>query len=239
MRKIVLLGLIAVITFSCNVNMNKRIKGNGNVTTETREVDEITRIKIRGGINVDLVPGNSSSVKVEADENLQKYIIVKNEDGWLVVRTKDNVNLKSTNPIKVYVSADMINSISIAGSGNLHSEGKFTGAGKLEIDVAGSGDVDMDVNTPRVFVDIAGSGNVKLAGETKDARINIAGSGNYEAADLLTETTDIDIAGSGDAKVHADISLKADVFGSGNIYYRGKASVRSNSTGSGKVKPMD
>lgn len=239
MKKIFLIVLITAVTFSCNVNMNRRVKGNGNLTTETRDVDEVTRIKIRGGINVELVPGNSSTVKVEADENLQKHIITRNEDGWLVVKTKDNVNLKSSNPIKVYVSADMINTINIAGSGNLLGKGKFTGADKLEIDVAGSGDVDMDVNTPRVIVDIAGSGNVILSGETKDARINIAGSGNYNAADLMTETTDIDIAGSGDAKVHADVSLKADVFGSGSIYYRGKASVKTNSTGSGKVKPMD
>jgi len=238
MKNIFLLSLMAVL-FSCNVNMNKRIKGNGNVTTEKRDVDSFKKIKVRGGINVELVPGNTSSVTVEADENLQKYIVVKNEDGWLVVRTRDNVNIKSNNPIKVSVSADMINTINIAGSGNVYSKGKFTGGEKLEIDVAGSGDVDMNVNTPRIIVDIAGSGNVKLAGETKDARINIAGSGNYEAADLLTETTDIDIAGSGDARVHADIKLKADVFGSGNIYYRGKANVSSNSTGSGKVKAMN
>ncbi len=239
MKSLLLISLIAITTFSCNVKMNKRIKGNGNVTTQTRTVDEVTRIKVRGGINVELVPGTSTSVRVEADENLQRYIITDNEDGWLVVKTRDHVNLKSDNPIKVYVSADMINTINIAGSGNVQGKGKFTGANKLEIDVAGSGDVNMNVNTPRVIVDIAGSGNVILSGETKDARINIAGSGNYDAEELMTETTDIDIAGSGDAKVHADVSLKADVFGSGNIYYRGKANVRTNSTGSGKVKSMD
>lgn len=219
--------------------MNKRVKGNGNVITQERNIDNVSRLKIRGAINVELVPGSSGIVRVEADENLMRYIITRNEDGWLVIRTRDNVSLRSERPVKVYVSADMIRSIQIAGSGNVHGRGKFDGADKLEIDIAGSGDVELSVNTPKVLVDIAGSGNVSLSGETRDAVVNIAGSGNYEAADLLTETTDIDIAGSGDARVHADVRLKADVLGSGNVFYRGKAEVESHSTGSGKVKPMN
>lgn len=238
MKNILLLATLVLAISSCRVNLGKRIKGNGNVTSESRDVDGFSRIKIRGGMTVELVHG-ASSVRVEADENLMRYIVTREEDGWLVIRTRDNVNLRSSKPIKVYVSADRISAVNIAGSGNLVGRGKFAGADKLDIDVAGSGDVTLDVNTPNVSVDIAGSGNVTLSGETRDARVNITGSGNYDAEELMTETTDIDIAGSGDATVHADQRLKADVLGSGNVYYRGKATVNSKSTGSGKVRPLN
>ncbi len=236
--KNILFCLLAVASFSCNVNMNKTVKGNGHNKTETRDAPDITRIKIRGNMDVELVPGKPA-VTVQADANLLKYIITREEDGWLVIRTRRNVNLRSKNPIKIYVSADMISAVDIAGSGNLVARGKFSGAEKLDIDIAGSGEVDIEVNTPTINVSIAGSGNVTLTGETRDATIGMAGSGSYDGAGLMTENTDIEIAGSGDATVYANISLNADVVGSGNVYYRGKARVKSNSIGSGKVKSLD
>jgi hypothetical protein len=229
---------LALVLGSCHMNLNKTVRGNGNVTTETRDVNDITRLKIEGGIDVELVQG-SSSVKVEADENLQRHIVTKKEDGWLVIKTRKDVNLKSSHRIKVYVTADMITAIRIAGSGNVSAKGKFSGAEKLDIDIAGSGEVDIEVNTPKVIVGIAGSGNVTLTGETRDATVNLAGSGNYDAGGLLTENTNIDIAGSGDAIVHADVSLDANLIGSGNVSYRGNARIKSNSIGSGKMKHID
>src|SRR5688572_23803448 len=106
MKNVFLFAVILLIT-SCHMNFNKTVKGNGDVKTESRDINNITKIKIRGGIDVELRPG-TASVKVEADQNLQQYIITEQEDGWLVIKTKDDVNLKSSHRIKVYVSADMI-----------------------------------------------------------------------------------------------------------------------------------
>jgi hypothetical protein len=237
MRKF-LIGLTIILSVvSCHINLNKTIKGSGRMSSEERNVSDVSRIKIRGGINVEVVPG-ASSLTVEADDNLLRYIETKEENGWLVIKTKDNVNLKSNHKIRVYISTDMLTAINIAGSGYVKGAGKFSGAQKLDVDIAGSGDVVLAINTPKVRVDIRGSGSVTLSGETRDANVDIAGSGNYLAEDLFTENTDIDIKGSGDAKVHADNTLDASVLGSGSVYYRGKASVHSNTAGSGRVRAM-
>jgi hypothetical protein len=222
-----------LVLTSCH-NFNKTVKGNGDITKQSREIGNITKIKIEGGIDVELRQG-SPSVKVEADDNLQSYVITREEHGWLVIKTKDHVNLKSDHTVKVYVSADMISAIRIAGSSNLVATGKFSGAEKMDIDVAGSGEVAIEVNTPKVMVNIAGSGKVTLTGDTRDADVDIAGSATYDAMNLLTENTNISMAGSGDATVFADISLKADLVGSGNVSYRGKATVKASSIGSGRV----
>lgn len=237
MKKILFVLFIIAIAASCRVKYNKTVKGNGNMVTQNRSFNDLSRIKIRGGINVEVVPG-TASLKVEADENLIRYIETKEENGWIVIKTKDNTNLKSNHPIKVFISTDRIRDINIAGSGYVKGDGKFSGSDRLKIQVAGSGDVELTVNTPNVDVDIRGSGSVSLSGETRNANVDIAGSGDYMAADLLTENTDIDIKGSGDAKIHADNKLDARILGSGSVYYRGKASVHTNSAGSGKVKPM-
>jgi len=100
MKKLLFALFILLVTISCRVNYNKTVRGNGNVSTENRSFTDLSRIKIRGGINVEVVPG-AASLKVEADENLVRYIETREENGWIVIKTKDNTNLKSSNPIRV------------------------------------------------------------------------------------------------------------------------------------------
>lgn len=237
MKKIILLGLLAVAASSCRFNHHKTIKGNGNKISESRRFSDLSRIKVRGGIDVEVQPG-SPSMRVEADENLMRYIETREENGWLIVTTSDNTDLKSNHPIRVFLTTDKVRDINIAGSGHVRGLGKFSGADRLNVLVAGSGDVEMAVNTPKVEVDIRGSGTVRLTGETRDAAVEIAGSGDYKASDLLTENTNVAIVGSGDAEVHADNNLTAKLVGSGTVYYRGKANVHTTGAGSGRVKPM-
>lgn len=235
MKRLLTALFLLVTVVSCHFNAGRTIRGNGRMATEERAFNDITKIRVRGAIHVEVVPGHAS-LKVEADDNLLPYIETRQENGWMVIRTKNNVSLRSQNPIRVYVSTDMLNAVDIAGSSVVKGQGKFSGAGYLDIDIAGSGNVDLAVNTPRIKVDISGSGSVVLSGETKDAAIDISGSGNYRAEELMTETTDIDISGSGEASVNAADKLSADVFGSGTVFYRGNPDVRSNTAGSGRVK---
>jgi len=238
MRNISLLFILFIACTSCHVNFNKRINGNGNNITESRKIDNISKVKIQGGIDVELQPG-SAAVQVQADENLQEYIVTREEDGWLIVTTRDNVNLRSNNPIKVLVNADMVSAIKVTGSGNVIAKGKFSGADKMDIDITGSGEADIEVNTPKVLVDITGSGNVRVSGETKDADIEMRGSGNFNGGELMTENTSVSVMGSGNATVYADISLDATVRGSGNIFYKGKAEVKKHKSGSGSIEPIN
>ena len=85
---------------------------------------------------------------------------------------------------------------------------------------------------------LAGSGDLHLRGRSDEADYSIAGSGDIRAADFVARRTKVNIAGSGDAQVHATESLQTSIAGSGDVVYHGKpASVKSNVVGSGEVKP--
>jgi hypothetical protein len=68
--------------------------------------------------------------------------------------------------------------------------------------------------------------------------VEIAGSGDYRAEELKTEYSDVEIKGSGDARLHAELGLDARILGSGSVYYLGNASVKTNTSGSGRVQPI-
>lgn len=230
---------VAIIFASCDNIFHKTINGNGNIITEDRNINDADRIKSYGSFDIVIIQGNTTSVKVEADDNLMQYIVTENEDGALVIKTRDNYNLRSDRNIKVTVTTNELELIEVAGSGNVKGEGKFTGRDHLKISVAGTGDVDLNVNTPEIDSHIAGSGNITLAGETRDSKIEIAGVGNYNAENLMSETVEIHIAGSGNTKVYAANKLDVHIAGSGDVFYKGSPNISQDIAGSGKISKMD
>jgi hypothetical protein len=237
MRNYALLLVVLLIAgSSCHL---RRIKGNGHLATEDRQVAQAEKIKLSGSYDVSITQGTTTSVKVEADDNLLKYIQTYSSDGYLVIKTRDGLNLSSDNPIKVMITTPRLSALTLAGSGNIIGNGKFSGSDQLSLKIAGSGDIKMEVNTPSVIGEIAGSGSITLKGETRTQEIKIAGAGDYYAEELKSEDTKVKIAGSGDVKVFADVNLDINIAGVGSVYYKGAATVKQKVAGSGDVRKIE
>ena len=239
MRKLITcLSLLFILGTSACVKYGKRVKGNGNIETETRQVDNATKIKVLGAVDV-VVDSGATAVRVEAEENIIPYIITVEDNGWLEIKLKHNVRLSATKRMLVYVTTPSISGLRIGGTGNITAENKVWSEGPISIKIGGSGDVKMNVHSPKIDADIAGSGNVNISGETRDVDVSIAGSGNFRGRELKAENANVKIAGSGDAIVFADVKLDAKILGSGNVSYSGNASVEKKIAGSGSVKRVE
>jgi len=224
--------------FSCKWR-HKTITGNGKIVTENRNVTKAEKVKLEGSFDVEISQGEIASVSIETDENLQSYIIVSESDNQILLKEKSNYNLKSDQPIKVKITTPKLSKISLAGSGTITGKNKFSGMDKLSINLSGSGDINLEINTPDLDVNIAGVGSLLLSGETKSARFDIAGSGDCDASNLKTENTKVDVAGIGTVKIFAEVLLDVNVAGSGTVYYKGAATVKQKIAGIGTIKKID
>jgi hypothetical protein len=238
MKKSIL--ILAVILFTANIQAqswgDKKIKGNGNMTTITRTTDNYDGISCAGSMDYILVEGEEGKITIEGEENLLKYIITEVNDDKLIVKVENGVNLKTSlnKTIKIKIPFKDISEVSLAGSGDLWSEDTIK-ASNLEISLAGSGDVKITVDATSVEGSLAGSGDLTLKGKTINLEANVAGSGDFHGYDLQADNTEVSIAGSGDAKVVSNESLKARVSGSGDIEYKGnptKEDTKVNGSGS-------
>lgn len=239
MNKLLLLGVLGIIALpACDGINGRAVSGNGHQKTEERTISNASDIKIYGDFAIDLVPDSKTSLTVEADDNLLPYIITRQENGSLVIKTKEHVWLKTEGKVHITIHTNLLESIDLSGSGVIKGLAKFNGGGKLDVNISGNGDVSVEVNTPKVTADISGSGNISLAGETRSLDVDISGNGNFKGEDLKAENASVTITGSGDARVFADAQLKADITGSGDVWYKGQASTTSDITGSGQVKKI-
>jgi hypothetical protein len=183
--------------------------------------------------------GDTRPVKIEGDENLLSYIEVSQDGDRVRIRTRDGVHLVPTGNLNVYISSPTYKSIEVSGSSDIIGQNKITSSEELNLQASGAGDIQMEVDAPKITSGISGSGSIKLRGQTKDLDIDLSGAGHAYCYDLLTENTTVQISGVGSAQVYASVKLKADVSGAGNISYKGNASVSQDISGAGSVNKVD
>ncbi len=223
MKNTILTALAFFLCISANAQWwSKGVKGNGKVITETRTTSDYDGIRCAGSMDYILVAGDEGKITIEGEENLLKHIVTEVKKGQLVVKVEKGVNLKPSwkKGIKVTIPFKDIDKVSLAGSGDLWNEDKIM-ASDLDVSLAGSGDITLDIESNRVKGSIAGSGDLTLKGNTNDLEASVAGSGDIHGFDLNANNADVSVAGSGDIKVTSKKSIKARVAGSGDIVYRG------------------
>lgn len=220
---------------SCRYMGGRRVEGNGQRVTVNRSGSEFSGVEVRGGMDVVLKTGNTHEIKIEADQNLIDFIEVHNDGGKVQISTKDGYNLRSKDGIKVYATAPYFREVSVAGSGDIRSQGKVVNNQEMGLQIRGSGDILMAVDAPRITTEISGSGSARLEGVTRDFSAEIKGSGDVHAFKLLSENARVDIAGSGNAEVFASKQLSVEIKGAGDVAYKGTGTVNQKIMGSGNV----
>jgi hypothetical protein len=223
--------------FSCNSITGK--KGNGHIEKREISVGSFSDIEVGGAYNIYLIQDAGHSVTVEADENLQNYISVKERNGLLEIRTRRAVNLKPSRKIKIYVSSPEFRKIRASGAVEILSQGKISVIDQLTIKSSGATNIRMDVDVPKINIDVSGAGMVKLTGETRDVEIKTTGAGEVKCFDLKSENVKLSISGAGNADVYASVLLDVKVSGAGSVRYKGTASSTQKISGAGSVKHVD
>jgi hypothetical protein len=195
--------------------------GGGPETTQTRSVGSFNRLDVSSDIDVDVVPGDSSEVKVTGGEKVIDHVVTTTSDGVLQIHIRDRGIVIGSDPfddIRVQVSAGALDGIRVEGSSNL----------KL-------GNIDRD----ELSVEVTGSSDIEASGTVGNLIATIEGAGDAHLFDLQAKTATVTVQGAGDAELNVTDRLDVTVQGAGDIRYRGNPSVRQTVEGAGDIRPVD
>jgi hypothetical protein len=231
MRTLVAIAVVVAAAFALPAAA-ARIQGDGNTTSQPREVPAFSSIQLESSADVAVKVGAPQSVVVVADSNLQQHVKTEVRDGTLVIDTDGDLRPKQ--PLRVEVSVPQLEDLEIDGSGNVTIDGA-RGDSSLSID--GSGDIRWKGDAGKLRVDIEGSGGVVLAGTAAELTVEVSGSGDVDAKELSARDATVEVEGSGDVAVHVEGGkLRAEVSGSGDVRWSGNATVeRAVVSGSGAI----
>jgi len=244
--KLTIKFLLAAVLFTGAANAF----GNTHTRAAIKFADIVDRhlsgfhaIDVAGSFDVTITQGPSESVKVQAPSDMMSHIVTEVNDGVLKIYNKhDGFHWGDMfgwhKKIMIYIVISDVNEISLSGSGDAtFRDGLHANALKLRI--SGSGDMTGRLDVKTLESSISGSGDMKLNGRAATSTVDLVGSGDYTARGLVTQSTSVDVTGSGDAEVNASDRVNASVHGSGDIRYTGGAThITSNKTGSGDISRM-
>jgi hypothetical protein len=211
------LAFVPLSLLAASAALAASLTGSGRSVSEDRALSGYRGIALSIPGRVEIVQGAVEGIRITADDNVMPEIESVVENGTLKLRFRQRFGNVDKVRILVVVHAKTVESLAVAGSGDIHAPA---------------------LNAQRLSVHIAGSGDVKLAGRAESIDVSIAGSGDLDAGRFDTQRAKISVAGAGDATVWARQALKVSVAGSGGIRYYGDPTVERSIVGSGSVKRL-
>jgi hypothetical protein len=209
--------------------------GNGNRTSETRDVGDFTKIEADGPYDVQVHQGDDKAVEVDIDSNLQSKVKLDVSDDTLHISADGTVYDLVSGP-HVLVTIPHLVEVRLIGSGNVIAS-KFDESDDVHMRDSGSGDLSFEGSTPHLLAEATGSGDIWLSGTTDSAQYQLRGSGDMDARDMIASSAEIDLDGSGDLRATVNGTVNATQNGSGDIDLFGEAQTdRLNRKGSGDIE---
>lgn len=231
--------ILSTSLLSCQKeNMGDCFKSTGKKTIVTRASQPFSRIRMDDGINVYITQSSQTSIEVEGGENLLDNVITELKDGFLIIENRNKCNWVRSfkKEINVYLKIDSLNEIDYSGSGNIILQNTLN-VDRFIINMQeASGDVNLDLNCSYLELKIhTGPGKITSTGNTQEMVIYNNGPGFINAQNLSSHTALAINRNTGKIFVAASSNLKAEIFGSGNIYYFGNPLVDFTKNGSGDL----
>ena len=208
-------------------------KGNGNIESRKREIENFKRVTIGGNFQVLIKESEKFGLMVIADENLHEYITSEIQGNELIITQEKK--LISSNKIELIVSYTELDELRIMGAAKLINDG-ILASDDLTIKMDGAGVVNLNLEAENLEIALSGAGIVNVQGNSEVLKIRLNGAGSLDAFDLISKECDIVVSGIGSAKVFVTDKIDARIEGVGGIEYAGNPKeVITDVSGLGKI----
>jgi len=155
--KTVFAATLALVVLSNAAFASSDVKDSNKVTV-LNQVKNISKIEVKGNVEVILVQAPTESVKVY-DSYYSKNALVQQQDGVLRISSYQ----KETLSVAVYVRN--LSAIEAEGDANIKTFGKVNFL-SLNIDLKGNAKADINANTVNMYTSVKDSASLKLSGST-------------------------------------------------------------------------
>ncbi|WP_433833462.1 head GIN domain-containing protein [Flavobacterium anhuiense] len=229
--KFIIATVTALLFASCNFNMNA-IEGSGNVTTEKRTVQgDFKNISVSNAIDLVIIQSDAKEITVEADDNLQKEIVTKVENGTLIIKCKYN-SFRNITAKKVTVKMPIIDKVDASSASSVHTEGLIEGE-DITLESSSAASMDVTIESDKISLDTGSGASINIKGKALNLNTSASSGGSINAEKLLANDVDAQASSGGTITVNSIVNLKAKASSGGNINYLGSPKIVEKEASSG------
>ena len=207
---------LAVASCEENDDDTNEVRGSGEVITESREVSGFDEVILTGFGEVIVQVTGAESLTIEAEDNIMPLLTSEVASGRLELGARQSADqrLSPTRDVVFRVTAAQLVGTSMLGSGNVLAAAIETPS--FSVSIAGSGNVSSEGACDSLALDISGSGS--FDGEALIASVGaVSVSGSGTAVVNATDELDATVSGSGLVEYIGSPAVQETVTGSGDV----------------------
>ncbi|SHJ11561.1 head GIN domain-containing protein [Aquimarina spongiae] len=199
----------------------------------TVELETFNEIKVYDAISVNLIRSNQNKAVITGDDVNQVAIV--NKDGRLKVRMEiDNMLDGKDTKVTIYHS-EKLNLIDANENATITSE-DIIDSKYISIRVQEGAKIALEVKARKLDVKAVSGGKINVSGTVPNQDVVVRTGGRYYGEDLKTKQTDVTVFAGGEAFIHSDEFVEANVTAGGTIeIYGNPENVKEDKTFGGAI----
>jgi hypothetical protein len=210
------------------------ITKHGPAVKETRQVAAFSRIHAESAFEIDFTSGSSTSLIVEAPDDLVGKIKTEVNNGTLEISIKGEIN-NVEQPIKIHLQSASLEAANLQGACRLDLLSTLNGT-DFRLDLSGASSFRGTIYMKNVIVNMDGAATAEIGGMTNRFTANVSGASTLNADKFSSVVANVKADGASNASILADSSLDAEANGAATISYKGNPVIVGNTTdGAGNI----
>lgn len=221
--------LLAAAILACTVTVPsiQAVTGSGDVITITEDYADFDRVEITHAFKADIRQGDSFSVEVRIDDNLEQYLDVSQSGDKLTVGLDQEVRF-SFNRVTLEVDITMPQLVEIAASGASQvTLSGFESDQDLRADASGASSIEGDIIAGDADFEISGASRMTLDGSGGTLRLELSGASRTDLEQFAVTDADVVLSGASSAVVNVSGRLDVDASGASRLSYAGNPTLGS------------
>jgi hypothetical protein len=217
--KVVIATIIGLLFTSCNSKFDfGGIDGNGNVTTEKRNITEdFTKIDVSRGLNVELEQSKSYFVEVEADENLQQHITTRVENGTLIITSDENIDEADSRTIRVKMP--LIAGVETSSGSSVSGKNIFLGS-DLKVRASSGSEIEIDAEIDTIDCESTSGSTITVKGKSLKLTTASSSGSSINAEELMVNDVTSQATSGSSTGVNPIVSLNAKASSGSSVNYK-------------------
>jgi hypothetical protein len=243
-RLLLLLAAFAIVFLSgCSLpelvvsGVGRSVTGSGNLVTLEPTIQDFSRVEFSNAFQAEVTQGESYSVVITVDDNLEQYLEVSQDGDTLKVGLEKGLMLSLRNTtMQARITMPELTGVGGSGATQIGLAG-FESGKDLAIDVSGASTVRGQIDAGDLFADISGASRLELTGQGQDGRIVVSGASQANLSDFALQNVDVEASGASRAEVDASGRLDAEASGASTVLYSGDPTLgRIQTSGASNVR---
>jgi hypothetical protein len=213
-----------------------RVKGSGNVISETRNVSRFHGIDVGSAFEVVLVKSADEKIVIETDDNIMPIIKTHVVNGILEIENTENIN--DPTKLKATIYYKEINDIELSGAASLTSADVLQ-SNSLEFECSGAASVQLKLEVGKFDGDFSGASELELSGKADEAKLDLSGASDLKAFDLIINNLQLEASGAASVSVSVSGKMQINASGAASVRYKGDPDIQlEDISGASSVKKM-